>query len=211
MPTAFRVARKPSLNFSLDFTGLHMRQTELQELFLGFREQCIWLRCCYNTYSALYESDDCTKEVLQASAPIFFRDLNTILIEYVLLQICKITDPAESAGRKNLTFEHVNTALRDNHRMTDEIARFSCGLSRYRKLIKDSRNKLISHLDRESVLNGLLIGEHREEEVTAFFESLQGYVDAVGNAVGVGPLDFRTTAGAGDVVDLIRTLSVRPN
>ncbi len=188
-----------------------MKQTELEELFLGFREQCIWLRCCYNTYSALYESGERTKEVLQASAPIFFRDLNEILIEYVLLQICKIMDPAEIAGRKNLTFEHVNTALQDNHLMTDEIARFSCGLSRYRKLVKDGRNRLIAHLDKESVLNGLPIGEHPEEEVTAFFESLQGYVDAVGNAVGVGPLDFRTTAGAGDVVDLIRTLSVRPN
>ena len=184
-----------------------MKQNELQKLFLSFRDQCIWMRCCYNTYSELYESGDRTKEVLQASAPRFFQDLNAILIEYVLLQICKITDPAESAGRKNLTFEHVNTALRDNHRMTDEIARFSCGLSRYRKLVKDSRNKLISHLDRESVLNGLPIGEHPEKEVTAFFESLQGYVDAVGNAVGVGPLDFRTTAGPGDVLDLIKTLS----
>jgi len=184
-----------------------MKQTKLQELFLGFRDQCIWLRCCYNTYLALYESGDCTKKVLQASAPEFFRDLNDILIEYVLLQICKITDPAESAGRKNLTFEGVNTVLGEDDLMTNEIAEFSCGLSHYRELVKDSRNKLISHLDRETVLNGLTIGEHPEEEVKAFFECLQGYVNAVGNAVGVGPLDFRTAAGPGDVLDLIRTLS----
>ena len=188
-----------------------MKQTELQEFFSCFREQCIWLRCCYNTYLALYESGDCIKEVLQASAPVFFHELNKILIEYVLLQICKITDPAERGGHKNLTFEGVNTALEENGLMSKEIADFSSGLSRYRDLVKDSRNKLISHLDRESVLKGLPIGEHPEEEVTAFFESLQGYVDAVGNAVGVGPLDFQTTAGAGDVVDLIRTLNVRPH
>ena len=184
-----------------------MKQTELKELFLAFRDQCIWLRCCYNTYLALYESDDCTKKVLQASAPVYFGDLNKILIEYVLLQICKITDPAESAGHKNLTFEGVNKVLGEDGLMTNEIAGFSCGLSHYRELVKESRNKLISHLDRESVLNGLPIGEHPEEKVTAFFESLQGYVDAVGNAVGVGPLDFRTAAGPGDVLDLIRTLS----
>ena len=141
------------------------------------------------------------------------RPPRSTLFPYTTLfrSICKITDPAKSAGRENLTFERVNTALQDNHLMTDEIARFSCGLSRYRELIKDSRNKLISHLDRGLVLNGLPIGEHPEEEVTAFFESLQGYVNAVGNAVAVGPLDFRTIAGAGDVVDLIRTLSARPN
>ena len=183
-----------------------MKQTKLQELFLGFRDQCIWLQCCYNTYLALYESDDYTKKVLQASAPEFFRDLNKILIEYVLLQICKITVPAESAGHKNLTFEGVNTVLGEDDLMTNEIADLSCGLSRYRELVKDSRNKLISHLDRKTVLNGLTIGEHPEEEVKAFFECLQGYVDAVGNAVGVGPLDFQTTAGRGDAIDLIRML-----
>lgn len=183
-----------------------MKQTELQEFFSSFREQCIWLRCCYNTYLALYESGDCIKEVLQASAPAFFHELNTILIEYVLLQICKITDPAESGGHKNLTFEGVNTALEENGLMSKEIADFSSGLSRYRDLVKDSRNKLISHLDRQTVLNGLTMGEHSEEEVTSFFECLQRYVDAVGIAVGIGPLDFRSTAGSGDALDLIKTL-----
>ena len=175
-------------------------------MFLAFREQCIWLRCCYNTYSALYESGDDTKKALQDTAAIFFGDLNTILIEYVLLQVCKITDPAEIAGRKNLTVERVNAGLRDAGQMTDEIARLSDGLLRYRRLVKDSRNKVISHLDEETVLNGFPIGEHTEEEVSAFFENLQGYVDAVGNAVGVGPLDFRTSSGAGDVLDLIKTV-----
>ncbi len=90
--------------------------------------------------------------------------------------------------------------------MTQEIAEFSSGLSRYRDLVKDSRNKLISHLDKETVLSGLTIGEHSEEEVTNFFECLQGYVDAVGNAVGVGPLDFRSSARPGDALDLIKAL-----
>ena len=183
-----------------------MEPTELQKMFLAFREQCIWLRCCYNTYSALYESGDETKELLAASASIFFGDLNTILIEYCLLQVCKITDPEESTGRKNLTFEHLNATLRAANRMTDEITLFSTGLSRYRELVKVGRHRLISHLDKNTVLEGQAIGGHAQEEVTAFFKSLYGYVDAVGNAVDVGPLDFRTSAGAGDVVDLIKTL-----
>ena len=164
------------------------------------------MRCCYNTYVALYESGDCVHGVLQASAANFFHDLNPILIEYVLLQICKITDPAETGGHKNLTFEGVNAVLEENGLMTQEIANFSSGLSRYRDLVKDSRNKLISHLDRDAVLNGLAIGEHSEEEVANFFECLQGYVDAVGIAVDVGPLDFRSTSGPGDALDLIKML-----
>jgi len=181
-----------------------MKPTELQEMFLAFREQCIWLRCYYNTYSALCESRDETKELLAASASIFFDYLNAIFSEYSWLQVCKITDPEESSGRKNLTFEHLNATLRDANRMTDEITFFSAGLSRYRELGKGGRNKFISHLDKETVLKGQAIGVQVQEEVTVFFEILYGYVDAVGNAVDVGPLDFR--ASAGDVIDLIKTL-----
>lgn len=183
-----------------------MQLTELQELFSAFREECIWLRCCYNTYSTLYESGDETTDVLAASAPIFFMDLNTILVEYCLLQVCKITDPEESRGRKNLTIAYINATLRRADRMTKEIELFAADVSRYRALINQSRNRLISHLDKKSVLKGMPIGAHGEEDVAAFFESLFGYVDAVGHAVELGPIDFRTTAGTGDVLDLIRTL-----
>jgi hypothetical protein len=183
-----------------------MKPTELQEMFLAFREQCIWLRCYYNTYSALCKSGDETKELLAASASIFFDNLNAIFSEYSWLQVCEITDPEESMGRKNLAFEHLNATLRDANRMTDEITLFSAGLSRYRELGKGGRNKFISHLGKEAVLKGQAIGEQVQEEVTVFFEILYGYVDAVGNAVDVGPLDFRASAGAGDVIDLIKTL-----
>ena len=39
-----------------------------------------------------------------------------------------------------------------------------------------------------------------------FFENLQSYFDVAGVAVGVGPLDFRSSPGPGDVLDLIHTL-----
>jgi hypothetical protein len=183
-----------------------MKPTEIQTEFLCFREQCIWLKCCYNTYSALYESDERTTKVLEASASLFFQDLNKIIIDYILLQISKITDPAESMGHKNLTFESVNASLKKENLMTKEIENLSNGLSRYRELVIDSRNKLISHLDSKTVINNLIIGEHSENEVNDFFKCLQSYSDAVGNSVQVGPLDFQATAGRGDVLDLIKLM-----
>ena len=183
-----------------------MNTTTLQTLFLAFRKECIWLRNCYNTYLSLYESDERTTKALNDSAHLFFQDLNRILIEYVLLQVCKITDPAETAGHKNLTFEGLNAELCNDGLMTQEIADLSAGLSHYRELVKDARNKLLGHLDRETILNDQPIGKHAEEEATEFFSRLQGYVDAVGNAIGVGPLDFQAIPGSGDVLDLIKVL-----
>ena len=181
-----------------------MNTNELQKLFIAFREQCIRIRCCYNTYHALYESDDRTKRILIDSAPIFFYDLSYILTEYVHMQVCKITDPAETAGHKNLTVESLNIELCNHNLMTQEISNFSAGLSHYRDLVIEPRNKLIGHLDRETVLNDVPIGGHAKEDVIKFFEDLQGYNDAVGNGVGVGPSDFQAVSG--DVIDLIRVL-----
>lgn len=183
----------------------------LRETFLAFREQCIWLQTCYNTYAALFESDQPTKEILSRTAQTFFDELNIIFIEYCLLQVCKLTDPSNSKGRDNLTFKHLNGLLGAKNLLTPEIIAASNGLESYRNLIKDGRNRIISHADKETLLADLVLGAHEESDVHAFFENLHKYVDAVGIAVGVGPLDFRTTAGPGDALDLLRYLRVGLN
>ena len=183
-----------------------MNTNNLQETFLAFREQCIWLQSCFDTYKALYESGEDAEKLMAATAPHFFHDLNLILIEYCLLQICKLTDPARSFGRENLTVKHINELLEKEKKLTSEISQASDGIASYRDLIVDSRNKIISHADKDVILKGGTIGEHEREDVNQFFKCLYSYVDEVGNAIGVGPLDFRSTYGSGDVLDLIRHL-----
>jgi hypothetical protein len=56
-----------------------MGNHELQETFLPFREQCIWLQICFNMYAELYESGDETSAALFNSTLYFFADLNNIL------------------------------------------------------------------------------------------------------------------------------------
>jgi hypothetical protein len=180
--------------------------SEIRKLFVAFREQCIWLQDCYNAYAALYDTGDDTKQLLHAAASLFFRDLNLILIEYVLLQVCKITDPPVTLGHPNLTIDHVNDELRKANLMTPEIEQYAAGMKSYCRQIKDARNKLISHLDRDTILNQLELGAHAQQDVETFFNNLHGYTDAVGVAVGEGPLDYRVNAGPGDVLDLLKVL-----
>jgi AbiU2 len=177
-----------------------MSSQNMNREFLTFRDQCVWLQ------TALYESGADMQGLLTRSASRFFHDLNTILIEYVLLQISKITDPPESQGRENLTISNINRHLQAAGLLTQEITDASTAIMRYRDLIKESRNRVISHQDEETILINLPVGAHSESDVANFFKNLYAYVDAVGNAVGVGPLDFKTTAGSGDVLDLLRLL-----
>jgi len=181
----------------------------LKEEFLQFREQCIWLRCCYNTYCELYESDDQVKELMEKVAVHFFMDLNKILIDYVQLQMCKVTDPAQSFGKDNLTVKYFICKLEEFDLLTEEIDKLSNSIAEYRDILNGGRNKIISHLDKETVMNDLVLGEHDVEKVYQFFDDLQQYTDAVGKVLGVDPTDYTTCAGRGDVLDLIQYLQVR--
>lgn len=178
----------------------------LPKSFEAFRAECMWLRQCYNTHAALFESSEATKQLLHNCSAIFFSDLNRMLIEYIFLQSSKITDPAKTGKRTNLTVSYINNELEKLGYLSPKIRFHADGIMRYREFVIGARNRLISHLDTETAMQDEPVGAHTTDDVTEFFEHLQEYCDAVGRAVGVGPLDFRYSPGQGDVQDLISLL-----
>ena len=178
----------------------------LREKFVHFREECIWLTNCYNLYKTLYEGGPETDALLHRVAPALFLDLNRIVIDHILLQICKITDPAQTGAQQNLTLANLNKHLQTINLYSSDIELVSDELSAYREVIKPARNKLISHLDWKTVRDGQSLAAHAADEVNQFFAGLFRYTDLVGEACGIGPLDYRVSACAGDAIDLLRFL-----
>ncbi len=178
----------------------------LRDEFPVFRDQCIWLQTCYDTYAALFENGPETEDLMSKVAPLFFEDLNAILIEYCLLQVCKLTDQARTSSRDNLTVERIDNLLKEADLMTPAISNASNGIAHYRNLIKDVRNRIIGHADKATIMSGQPMGEHAASDVSAFFKHLYTYVDEVGRVIGIGPLDFTTTSCPGDVLDLLRVM-----
>lgn len=166
----------------------------------------MWLRNCYNTYFILYESGELTDRKLYKAGGLFFDDLNTVYIEYIYLSISRLTDPDRSSGRENLSVLNLNKQLIAVELMTEDIQKFSEPLQDFGNSISGVRNRLIAHNDRETHLKDLKLGETSRDAVVEFFDYLQLYCDEVGRATGVGPLDFRTQPGPGDVIDFIRSL-----
>ena len=177
-----------------------------KDAFNTFRVESIWLRSIYDTSFALYSSGFETETILRKVAPSFFGDLNHILIEYWIMVVCRLTDPAKSFGRENLTAANLIESLEALHLMTEEIRARANGLQKYRSLLSDARNRAISHADKATFLQPELLGQHQEHQVTDFLEDLQQFNDLVGIALGEGPLDFRGTSGPGDAYDLIHVL-----
>ena len=71
-----------------------MKQLESQ--FKVLRDQAIVLRQTFNTFNHLFESDSETDRVLKESAAWFFYDLNRMMVEYLILLVCRLTDPPET-------------------------------------------------------------------------------------------------------------------
>ena len=185
-------------------------QQELENAFDTLREQAIVLRQTFNTFDILFSSGHKIQCILTKSAASFFHDLNAMMIEYLILMICRITDRPETAGNPNLTIPWMTKEICKSHDLDkdarSEIRRLDKCIRSYRKLMKPVRNKIVSHIDLETHTMQRILGGHSQEEMRKFFENLQNYFDVVGNAIGVGPLDFSSSSCQGDVHDLIKVL-----
>ena len=177
-----------------------------QDEFITLRDQAIWLRRTINTFNYLFDSDPETEQILRESAGLFFTDLNTMMQEYAVLLVCRLTGPAKSFGKANLSTQRFTILMRDRGCLTPEIERLDTALREYGELLKPARDKIIAHSDLEVHVDDVALGAHGKEVMVEFFDNLQAYFDAAGNAVGIGPLDFRNSPGPGDVIDLVRTL-----
>ena len=134
----------------------------------------VHLRSVWRHYQIFFEESELRRTMLHRIAPTFFGDLNHILIEQLVLQVCKLTDPQATGGRKNLTIDYLvdnadfTTAPADHDKakaLRDRIVQF-------RATIAPARNKLISHLDRDSVMAGVPLGGAGDAQWLQFWEDL---------------------------------------
>jgi transcriptional regulator with XRE-family HTH domain len=147
----------------------------------AFSNFCVSLRSIWRHYQVIFEGTDLKRELLQSIAHTFFGDLNQLLIEHLILQICKITDPEESMGRKNLTVRFLlnNSDFSAAPDDLDKLKRLSDRMHNFRAKIVPARNRLIGHLDRESVLLGESLGGADTSDWNQFWLDLQDFLQIV--------------------------------
>lgn len=90
--------------------------------------------------------------------------------------------------------------------MFDDISNISKSLLEYGQKLLPARHKRIAHFDRKHHISKTVLGETTEDELENFLINIQHYCDAVGRAIGLGPLDFTSSSCIGDVNDLLRIL-----
>jgi thermostable 8-oxoguanine DNA glycosylase len=118
-----------------------------------FTDYCVILRAVWAHYQIIFEGSDLKRELLQNTAPTFFRDLNSVLIEHLILQICKLTDPESTRIGKNV-YSNLTTQFLFNNadfskapRELAKLTKLVARINAFRARIVPARNKLIGHLD----------------------------------------------------------------
>jgi hypothetical protein len=169
-------------------------KTDVEKFFVI----CEDARMCYMHYRALFEPDD-HRTVFDATAPIFFRDISLILKKYLILEVCKLGDPACQHGNVNLSIDFFIKCFDFSTAPTefDQLKHRATKLRPFIRKLKPARNKLLSHSDRliiTSETRGL--GGADTDEWDCFWLDLEAFVEVLCKQYLGGPRPFRDGAYA---------------
>ena len=177
-----------------------------QEVVTAFCEECVWARAVRTHFAQLFESGNTRHGLMAEIANTFFQDLNIVLLEYVLLQQCKLTDPATSGAEKeNLTSNYI-LSLDWSGETKEVLAAANRELLEFRTKINDARRKLVAHSDLRSRLQLLELGQFKQADERGFWSALQRFVDAAYMEACGGPFEITATMPDGDAASLIHSL-----
>jgi hypothetical protein len=171
-------------------------------------QQVFALEAQWNVYRQLYSDGD-TVALLNDVAPGFFQLIAWGVVDNVILAVCRLSDPAKSMGRDNLTFAQ----LRDSLSPAPDAA-FAKTLDPLFKKIMDGvadlrahRNKRIAHLDLSRALSHVetLPGIERGA-IEAVLASVRDYLNAIHKHYENKTVAYEHPFNQGDGKSLIQVL-----
>jgi hypothetical protein len=172
-----------------------------------FADYAVYVRSVYMHGQTLCETaDQADKDVMESAAPVFFGDLNKVLIEYVILQVCKITDLAKDIrGNENHTTEFfvASSDFSSEPDKANRLAELNKSMQVLRRKLKPARDKVISYLDRNAGLFKTIMGAASKDEWSQFWRDLDEFVAILYEKyVSSPPLHLLTVSGITDTTYL---------
>ena len=121
---------------------------DLERFYNKLDDELTVLHLKWNTFEQLFNRNEDRIEILNQTAPQFFVLVQNILISDLQLSICKLTEKHEKGGNKNLSLQVLIKNLSSEHQdLGKELATIFTELREQTKGFRDSRNKVIGHLD----------------------------------------------------------------
>jgi hypothetical protein len=157
-------------------------------------------------FKSLYYDSEIRIKLLNKIAKTFFGELFFVLLERIILNVTKLTDPPGKGNRKNLSLEFVHDLFAKDKRYPKENAeKIVRETNSVRNHVKQWRDKMISHLDLNTAVGNKSLGKVIPSEIEKFYDRLQEYIEIVNQSFGKSPFPIYTPAYNG-VLELVEAL-----
>ncbi len=172
-----------------------------------FCKLCAEVRISFDLYRSLFEAESRTLQLYSSVAPHCFGDLNGILVEHVLIQFCKVTDPAKTGKHFNLTTNYILNEIPWPREVAEKLAAINDRLLTFRQKIEPARSKRIAHVDFTAQIERWPnLGKFPKGEDCAFLRDLQEFVNVAYGHFHNGESCSIVVAMSTDTYKLVRAL-----
>lgn len=139
---------------------------------------CTSARNDYDLYRSLFESDQRTRVLFASIAPLCFGDMRRIMAENLFLQFSKITDPAATGNKTNLTTNFILERISWPDPVAKRLRAVNDRLNVFRQYIEPARSKRIAHVDLSAQVERLdNLGRFPEGADVQFLQDLQMFIN----------------------------------
>ena len=119
---------------------------ELGPVYHRLFNECAWLQITWQQYVELFGSRSDRIDLLNQAAALFFRIVQDNFWDDTLLQLSRITDPPESAGKANLTIQRLPPLISYRNAQAEVQGLVDAAITST-SFARDWRNRRIAHRD----------------------------------------------------------------
>lgn len=140
---------------------------ENRDLFNAIEREFIQLRYRWWLFCQLFDSGQSNIDLLNKSGSNVFQLLQKLIIDDVMMSLCRLSDPDRSMGHENASIRNVIKRVKENlsEGTKSEIEDLLSKLDEHMKNISILRNKALSHTDYEHALNSELLPRPTYDEL----------------------------------------------
>ncbi len=122
---------------------------EINEVYEELKTEITWLHARWIIYRQLFAESDKRVDLLNECASVFFYIIQDVLLEEVLVSLCKLTDPARSRRFENLSLKQLQSRLgaHGDQKLAARTRSILDELHSKCEPFRVWRNKQLTHLD----------------------------------------------------------------
>lgn len=125
---------------------------DLAEVFHKLETDLVWLHMKWRQYRELYGTSQSRLDLLNESAPLFFRVVQDSVWEDTLLSVARLTDRTGDGSKRNLSICHLPDLVSDPSVRLELEASISLAIEAA-SFARDWRNRRIAHRDLNHALD----------------------------------------------------------